>query len=79
MGKQLTGKVVSTKMKDTVVVEVLRAFQHPLYKKTLRRHKKYKAHVESNMKVKEGDTVDITECRPLSKDKRFKVTKVHTE
>ena len=78
MAKLLTGKVVSTKMAQTVVVEVMRSFQHPLYKKTLRRHKKYKAHVDESITVKDGDTVDIQECRPLSKEKKFKVIKVHS-
>lgn len=78
MAKLLTGKVVSTKMQDTVVVSVERAYQHPVYRKTIRRHKKYKAHVDAGLTVSEGDTVDITECRPLSKDKTFKVSKVYT-
>ena len=77
MAKILTGKVVSTKMSKTAVVEVQRAFQHPLYKKTLRRHKKYKAHMSQGLPIVEGDIVDIEECRPMSKDKKFKVVKVH--
>jgi small subunit ribosomal protein S17 len=73
MAKVLQGKVVSTKMMNTIVVEVERAFTHPLYKKTIRKHKKYKAHVDESMKVNEGDTVDIEETKPISKDKKFKV------
>ena len=76
MAKQLTGKVVSTKMAQTATVEVLRAYQHPMYKKTIRRHKKYKAHVDTGMAVNDGDTVVIEECRPISKEKTFKVIKV---
>lgn len=79
MAKQLTGKVVSTKMDQTAVVEVLRAYQHPMYKKTIRRHKKYKAHVDAEMTVQDGDTVDIEECRPISREKTFKVIKVHSK
>jgi small subunit ribosomal protein S17 len=78
MAKVLTGKVVSTKMQNTVVVSVERAYQHPVYRKTIRRSKKYKAHVDADMKVLEGNVVDITECRPLSREKTFKVTKIHT-
>ncbi|KKR72687.1 MAG: 30S ribosomal protein S17 [Microgenomates group bacterium GW2011_GWC1_41_8] len=74
MSKLLTGTVVSTKMNQTVVVSVVRTIQHPIYKKTVTRSKKYKAHVEG-MKLKDGDMVEIQETRPMSKDKRFKVTK----
>lgn len=76
MAKVLQGKVISTKMQNTAVIEVERAYKHPLYKKTIRRHKKYKAHVEDNMEVNEGDVVDIEETRPISKDKKFKVISV---
>lgn len=79
MAKLLTGKVVSTKMQNTAVVSVERAYQHPVYKKTIRRNKKYKAHVDAGVIVHDGDTVDITECRPLSKEKTFKVSKVYTQ
>lgn len=79
MAKTLTGKVVSTKMTDTIVVSVERAYQHPVYHKTIRRHKKYKAHVQADIQVMDGDTVDIVECRPLSRDKRFIVSKVYTK
>ncbi len=79
MAKSLTGTVVSTKMANTVVVSVERAYQHPVYQKTIRRHKKFKAHVDAGMQVNDGDVVDIVECRPLSRDKRFKVSQVHTQ
>ncbi|MDI6801764.1 MAG: 30S ribosomal protein S17 [Thermodesulfovibrionales bacterium] len=72
------GKVVSDKMDKTVVVAVTRTFQHPLYKKTVRKIAKFKAHDEEN-KCKKGDTVQIIESRPLSKDKRWQVIKVEGE
>ena len=72
MSKQLTGIVVSTKMDKTVVVSVERIMQHPLYKKTIKRNKKYKAHVDG-IDLSEGDRVVIQETRPMSRDKRFVV------
>ncbi len=73
--KVYTGKVVSDKMDKTVVVAVTRTFQHPLYKKTVKKITKFKAHDEEN-KCKTGDTVQIIESRPLSKDKRWQVIKI---
>lgn len=73
--KELTGFVVSDKMDKTVVVEVERRTQHPLYKKVITRRKKYKAHDEENQ-CGIGDKVRIEECRPLSKDKRWRVIKI---
>ena len=73
--KVYSGKVVSDKMEKTVVVAVTRTFQHPLYKKTVRKITKFKAHDEEN-KCKTGDTVQIVESRPLSKDKRWAVIKI---
>ncbi|MBA4348936.1 MAG: 30S ribosomal protein S17 [Thermodesulfovibrio sp.] len=70
-----TGKVVSDKMDKTVVVAVTRTFQHPLYKKTVKKVAKFKAHDEEN-KCKAGDIVQIIESRPLSKDKRWQVIKI---
>lgn len=72
MPKILEGKVVSTKMMKTVVVEVERVFRHPIYKKVIKRHKKYKAHNEK-FQLEKGDQVRIQECRPISKDKHFVV------
>lgn len=70
MAKVLRGKVVSVKMHDTVVVEVVRHIPHKLYKKLLTRDKKYK--VDSKGKtVNLGDTVRIVGTKPLSKDKHF--------
>jgi small subunit ribosomal protein S17 len=64
----LQGTVVSDKNDKTVVVKVERRFTHPLFKKTVRRSKKYKAHDESNQ-FKVGDSVFIQESAPISKDK----------
>lgn len=75
MPKVLKGEVVSVKMEKTVVVAVERKTKHPVYKKTLRVSKKYKAHNEE-LKVKEGDVVKIQEIRPMSRDKHFKVTEI---
>ena len=68
----MQGVVVSDKMDKTVVVNVERKFPHPLYKKYIKRSKRYHAHDESNTH-KIGDTVSIQECRPLSKTKRWEV------
>lgn len=71
-GKILSGKIISAKMKDTVVVQVERYTKHPKYGKFLKRQKKFKAHDAGN-KHKEGEVVEIIETKPISKDKRFKV------
>ncbi len=65
-----TGVVVSDKMDKTIVVNVERQFMHPLYKKSVRKHKKFKAHDEKN-DAREGDVVRIKEHRPFSKDKKW--------
>lgn len=70
--KTLSGTVVSAKMQKTVVVAVSRFEKHPKYGKYMKITKKYKAHDEEG-KFKEGDKVLIQECRPISKDKTFKV------
>ena len=70
--KILKGKVVSDKMDKTVVVVVTRFVEHKKYGKRIKMTKKYKAHDENNSK-KVGDTVEIEETRPISKDKKFKV------
>ena len=75
MPKILTGKVVSIKMQDTVVVNITTARVHPIYKKRLRRDKKIKAGL-GGLEVKEGDLVKIKETRPISKEKHFKVMEV---
>ena len=68
----LQGTVVSDKSDKTIVVKVERRFAHPMFKKTVRRSKKYKAHDETNQ-YKTGDAVKIQECAPISKDKRWTV------
>ena len=68
----LKGVVTSDKMDKTVTVIVERRFKHPLYKKFIKRTKKYAAHDENN-KCKVGDQVQIQECRPLSKRKTWEV------
>jgi small subunit ribosomal protein S17 len=73
--KLYTGTVVSDKMAKTVVVAVTRTFQHPLYKKTVKKVVKFKAHDEQD-RCHVGDTVQIIESRPLSKDKRWQVINV---
>jgi small subunit ribosomal protein S17 len=69
----LTGRVVSDKMDKTITVLVERRIMHPLYKKFIRRSKKYAAHDEANVCV-EGDLVRIEECAPISKRKTWIVT-----
>ena len=71
-GKVLTGTVVSTKMKDTVVISIDSFKKHPKYGKFIKRQNKIMAHDEGN-KHKEGEIIDIVETRPISKNKRFKV------
>jgi small subunit ribosomal protein S17 len=73
--RTLIGKVVSDKMDKTVTVLVERRVKHPLYGKIVVKSNKYHAHDETNQ-VKEGDTVEITEGRPLSKTKAWSVTRV---
>lgn len=70
-----TGVVVSDKMDKTIVVLVQRQYKHPLYKKIVRRHKKFKAHDENN-ECKVGDVVQITEHRPISKHKKWILTQI---
>ncbi len=68
----MQGIVVSDKMDKTVTVKVERRVMHSLYKKFIRRSKKYSAHDENNA-CKVGDMVSIRECRPISKNKRWEV------
>jgi len=72
--KQLTGTVISNKMQKTVVVEIEQIKEHPKYRRRYKVHKKYKAHDEKE-ECKVGDKVIIEECRPLSKEKRWRVIK----
>lgn len=73
--KTKIGLVVSDKMDKTVVVTVVTPKRHPLYKKTMKRSIRYKAHDENN-KCRQGDTVRIEETRPLSKEKRWRVAEI---
>lgn len=69
------GVVVSDKNEKTIVVRVQRQYIHPLYKKTVRRHKKFMAHDENN-DAHEGDVVQIVEYRPMSARKRWALHKI---
>ena len=73
--KERSGVVVSDKMAKTVVVSIERTVIHPRYKKILRRRSRVKAHDETNQ-CHVGDRVLLVECRPLSRDKRWRVSKV---
>ena len=73
--KTLRGVVVSDKMKDTVVVEVTRFVKHPKYKKYYKINKKYKADDKGNT-TKIGEKVEIISCKPISKDKHFKIVTI---
>jgi small subunit ribosomal protein S17 len=73
--KTKTGVVVANKMLKTVVVEVSRTLRHPFYGKVIRTSQKFKSHDEDN-KCTVGDLVEIVETRPISKDKRWRVTRV---
>jgi small subunit ribosomal protein S17 len=70
--KEFTGTVVSDKMKDTIVVSVERFTKHPRYGKYIRSRRKFKVHDVGNTK-KIGEKVVFIACRPISKDKRFRV------
>ena len=73
--KTRIGTIVSDKMEKTIVVAVESHYKHPLYNKILKRIKKYKAH-DSKQDGKLGDVVKITETRPLSKTKRWRLEEV---
>ena len=73
--KTRVGKVVSDKMDKTVVVAIEDNVKHPLYKKIIKRTVKLKAHDENN-ECRIGDRVEVMETRPLSKDKRWRVTTI---
>ena len=73
--KTRIGTVVSDKMDKTIVVAVEDSYQHPLYKKTMKRTYKLKAHDENN-ECGIGDTVEVMETRPLSKDKRWRLVRI---
>ena len=73
--KTMIGTVVSDKMDKTIVVAVEDSVSHPIYKKTVKRTYKLKAHDEAN-ECKVGDRVEVMETRPLSKDKRWRVVRI---
>lgn len=73
--KTRVGKVVSNKMEKTVVVAIVDNVKHPLYKKIIKRTVKLKAHDEKN-ECNIGDTIEVMETRPISKDKRWRVTNI---
>ncbi len=73
--RKMTGVITSDKMNKTVVVEVIRKAMDPVYKKYVRMRDRYKAHDEQNQ-YKIGDRVEITEHRPISRDKRWLVTRL---
>ena len=73
--KTRIGTVLSDKMDKTIVVAIEDSVRHPLYKKTLKRTYKLKAHDENN-ECGIGDTVEVMETRPLSKDKRWRLVRI---
>ncbi len=73
--KTRVGVVVSDKMEKTIVVAIEDSVKHPLYKKVVKRTYKLKAHDEAN-EAHIGDTVEVMETRPLSKDKRFRLVSI---
>ena len=75
MSKTITATVVSTKMHKTVIVEVKRATPHPIYKKKIRRSRRFKVHSEEG-NIIVGDTVTIVETKPISKEKHWKIQEV---
>tara|TARA_B100001105_G_scaffold230157_1_gene202190 strand:+ start:403 stop:675 length:273 start_codon:yes stop_codon:yes gene_type:complete len=74
----LTGEVTSTQMEQTVVVKVIRKVKHPMYKKFIKRYKKYLAHTASVV-PKNGDIVKIISTKPISKRKRWQVSEIIRE
>jgi len=76
--RRIVGRVVSSKMDKSVTVSVERKVKHPVYGKYIRRTTKIMAHDETNQ-CKEGDVVAISECRPISKNKAWRVVEVMQE
>lgn len=73
--KELTGTVISNKMKKTIVVSIVHKDKHANYSRIVKRYNKFKVHDEKNS-AKIGDVVEIAECRPLSKEKNFRLVKI---
>ena len=76
--QSLIGQVVSAKMEKTVTVRIMREIPHPIYRKRVKRYKKYLAHVTS-ISPKIGDIVKISSIRPISKNKRWQVAEILRE
>ncbi len=76
--QSLIGQVVSAKMEKTVTVRIMREIPHPIYRKRVKRYKKYLAHVAS-ISPKIGDVVKISSIRPISKNKRWQVAEILRE
>ena len=76
--QSLIGKVVSAKMQNTVSVEVTRVIAHPVYKKRIKKHKKFLSNV-SEVSPNVGDVVRITATKPISKNKRWRVSEILQE
>ena len=76
--QSLIGRVVSTKMDNTVSVEVTRVVAHPVYQKRIKKHKKFLSHV-TKVVPKEGDVVKIVSTKPVSKNKRWRVSAIIQE
>ena len=76
--RTLQGKVISAKMEKSIVVAIERKVKHPLYGKFMKRTTKLHAHDETNQ-CNEGDYVEISECRPLSKNKSWTLAKIVTK
>ncbi len=76
--RTVQGRVTSNKMDKTITVMVERTVKHPIYGKFIKRSTKLHAHDEANM-CNEGDVVNITECRPLSKSKTWMLVEVVTK
>lgn len=76
--QSLIGKVVSVKMQNTVNVEVARVIAHPVYKKRIKKHKRFLSHV-AKVSPKVGDVVRITSTKPISKNKRWRVSEILQE
>lgn len=73
--KSLVGEVISNKMEKTVIVQVERTVQHPMYGKVVRQRTRLKAHDEKR-ECRVGDQVRIVECRPISKEKHWRVVEI---
>jgi small subunit ribosomal protein S17 len=73
--KELTGTVISDKMAKTAIVRVMHLSKHPKYQRITKKYSKFKAHDEKKI-AKLGDTVCIEACRPISKDKHFRILRI---